>query len=98
MRKRKTDKEKTPALALNLHREFFDAIVSGKKKREYRDNTEYWRRRLVNRQYAEVHFRNGYATKAPFARVKCLGIRKERFGRGSRFVIRLGRILEIANY
>jgi hypothetical protein len=86
------------ALSLNLHREFFDAILAGEKKIEYRDNTDYWRRRLLGRQYTEVHFRNGYATKAPFMRVEFKGVRKLGHGRGSKFAIRLGKILELKNH
>ena len=83
---------------MNLLREYFDAIVAGTKTREYRDNTAYWRWRLEGRSYDEVHFRNGYATKAPFMRVEFKGVRKEGRGRGSQFVLRLGKVLELKNY
>jgi hypothetical protein len=72
-----------------------DDIAAGKKKTEYRDNTPFWRSRLLSRSYDEIHFRNGYAARAPFMRVECLGIRKD--GR-KRFAIRLGKILETRNY
>lgn len=88
----------TGKLCLTLHREFFDAIVEGTKKTEYRANKEYWRRRLVGRHYQEVYFRNGYATKAPFMRVEFKGVRKVGSGRGSYFAIRLGKILELKYY
>lgn len=78
-------------LCLTLHREFFDAIAEGTKKTEYRADKEYWRRRLVGRIYQEVHFRNGYATKAPFMRVQFKGVRKVRTSEGSRFAILLGK-------
>ena len=86
---------KPSVLHLTLHRKWFDDIAAGKKKTEYRDNTPFWRTRLVSRNYDEIHFRNGYATRAPFMRVECLGIRKD--GR-KRFAIRLGKILETRNY
>lgn len=93
-----TSSQKIPAvLSLVLHREFFDAIRTGKKKIEYRANTAYWRTRLLNRTFTEVHFRNGYATKAPFMRVEFKGLRKHGHGRSSEFRIRLGRILEVKN-
>lgn len=95
---RRPAKEQTAVLCLTLHREFFDAILAGKKKTEYRENKEYWRRRLVGRTYQEIHFRNGYATKAPFMRVEFKGLRKFGSGRGSRFAIRLGKILELKHY
>ena len=76
---------KPAILHLTLHREWFDKIAAGQKKTEYRDNTAFWRSRLLSRSYDEIHFRNGYATRAPFMRVECLGIRKD--GR-KRFAIR----------
>jgi hypothetical protein len=85
-------------LALNLHREFFDAIFAGSKKTEYRADTEFWRARLVGRKYREIHFRNGYATKAPFMRVEFKRLRHMGQGRDAYFAIRLGRVLEVKHY
>ena len=96
--KRKSPKQRAKpnraVLHLTLHRQFFDEIAKGKKKREYRDDKPYWRKRLMGRKYAEILFRNGYLRRAPLMRVKCLEIRK---GKG-RFVIRLGKVLEVRNY
>ena len=91
IRRAKADRQ---VLHLTLHRQFFDEIAEGSKKREYRDDKHYWRARLEGRDYTEIVFRNGYLPHAPVMRVKCLGIRK---GAG-RFVIRLGKILELKNY
>ena len=98
VRKGKPTPRGLPHLSLNLLREFFDQIAEGTKVNEYRGNTAYWRTRLTDREYTEVHFRNGYATRAPFMRVECKGIRKRGKGRSSQFVIRLGRVLETRNY
>ena len=95
---RQSLKEQTAVLCLTLHREFFDAILAGEKKTEYRENKEYWRRRLVGRTYEEVHFRNGYATKAPFMRVQYKGFREVRRRGEIQFAIRLGKILELKHY
>ena len=35
-------------LHLNLKKKWFDMIASGEKKTEYRDQTEYWEKRLIN--------------------------------------------------
>jgi hypothetical protein len=86
---------KRSILHLMLHREHFDAIAAGKKKTEYRDNSTHWRSRLLDRVYYQIYFRNGYATRPPFMRVQCLGIRKDKL---NRFAIRLGKILQIKNY
>ncbi len=79
-------------LHLTLDRRFFDQILSGSKKTEFREDKPYWRTRLIDRTYTEVHFRNGYAATAPSMRVQCLGIRKPSYS-DHRFKIRLGRIL-----
>ena len=57
-------------LHLTLKRKWFDLIASGKKTIEYREYKPYWEKRLVGKNYQEVHFRNGYAKNAPFMRVK----------------------------
>jgi hypothetical protein len=98
MDKKSSTKANANSLSLNLHREFFDAILAGEKKIEYRANSDYWRRRLVGRKYTEVHFRNGYAPKAPFMRVQFRGVRKIGHGRGSYFAILLGKILQVKNH
>lgn len=36
-------------LHLNLHRKWFDMVLSGEKKEEYRDITKYWARRFCYR-------------------------------------------------
>ncbi len=81
-------------LHLTLHREFFDAIVKGSKRTEYRADTPYWRTRLQVHRYSEIIFRNGYLRNAPEVRVQCLGIRRLE----GEFAIRLGKILHIKNY
>lgn len=48
-------------LHLNLHREFFLQIATGKKRVEYRSQTPYWKTRLENRKYDAIKFRNGDA-------------------------------------
>ena len=88
-------KEARGVLRLTLHRQFFDEIAAGRKKTEYRGDKTYWRSGLVGRDYAEVEFRNGYATDAPLMRVECRGIGKDG---PRRFAIRLGEVLEIRNY
>ena len=52
-------------LHLNLKRKYFAQIVAKTKKKEFRRYTPYWRRRIENREYDFIQFRNGYATKAP---------------------------------
>lgn len=85
-------------------------ILSGEKKEEYREDKDYWRRRLIlrgevadGRWYDEIHFTNGYGKKAPFMRVEFKGLTSHGecliewgYSAGC-FVIRLGKILETKN-
>jgi len=41
-----------------LKRDPFDRIAKKTKRFEYRDYTPYWRRRIENREYNFIHFRN----------------------------------------
>ncbi len=85
-------------LQLNLRRQWFDAIACGTKKKEFRACTPYWATRLDDRTYREIHFRNGYATKAPWMRVEFKGVSKQGRGQAAEYVIRLGKVLRSGNY
>ena len=67
-------------LHLNLHREFFAAIANKQKRVEYRRQLRYWRKRLEERKYDAILFRNGYAKDAPEMLVEFRGLR--RYGKG----------------
>ncbi len=47
-------------LRLNLKRKWFEQIKSGIKNEEYRLVNDYWRKRLVGREYDEIHLCLGY--------------------------------------
>ena len=85
-------------LQLNLRRIWFVAIASGSKKKEFRICSPYWKRRLEGRTYREIHFRNGYATDAPWMRVEFKSVSKRGRGRSAQYVIRLGKVLRSGNY
>src|SRR5689334_14879130 len=78
-------------LFLNLYVKYFADIVAGKKPTEWRKKSPYWRRRLKNRKWSLILFRNGYGSNRPEMIVECLGIREV----SGEFAIRLGRIIEI---
>ena len=75
-------------LHLNLKKEYFDDIKNKRKLFEYREDNEYWRKRLVNVDYDEVHFKLGYPKSDDTSRIikrKYLGyepraIRHKHFG------------------
>lgn len=92
------DRATSDILQLNLHREFFDAIALKQKRIEYRSQSAHWRKRLENRKYAAICFRNGYAKNAPEMLVEFRGLRRYGQGRNAYYAIRLGRVLEIRRW
>jgi hypothetical protein len=52
-------------LHLTLKKQWFDMIASGVKREEYREMKPYWHKRLANRKYDAIQFRNGYSKDAP---------------------------------
>jgi len=94
----KSDSSMVSVLHLNLHREFFSQIAAGTMRTENRSQTAYWKRRLENRKYDVIQFRNGYATNAPEMLVEFRGLRRHDKGRTGYYAIRLGRILKIKRW
>ncbi|TKU71493.1 ASCH domain-containing protein [Citrobacter sp. wls710] len=47
-------------LQLAVKGEYFDQMKAGVKKFEYRLQTDYWRKRLVNRDYEHLIITKGY--------------------------------------
>ena len=97
-------------LQLTIKKEWFDMIASGEKKEEYRDIKQYWKNRLVLRQYPikflnieSIKFYNGgYCSDSlPHFTIKCEGI-EQRTGKPewgaspgkSYYVIKLGEIIK----
>ena len=81
-------------LHLNLYRKYFDAIAEGTKTIEFRDKTQYWKKRLENKEYDVIKFRNGYAKDAPTMLVEYKGLN---LGNPLAYEIQLGKIIEV-NY
>lgn len=78
-------------LILPIKRKWFDMIVSGEKKEEYRELKEYWNKRFrkadlgyicplgfVGLNPREVMFRNGYSKNSP----SCICLVKLTVGKG----------------
>lgn len=73
-------------LHLTLKKKWFDMILSGFKKEEYREIKEYWWIRLVQcgeiaewkmllaKNFEKIIFTNGYGKNAPSFEIECLGI------------------------
>ena len=87
-------------LHLTLKKNWFDLILSGEKKEEYREIKPYWEKRLMGKTYDKVIFRNGYGNHAPWFAIELKGIiqgtGKSEWGaeEGKRyFVLSLGEII-----
>lgn len=88
-------------LHLTLKKQWFDMIASGIKKEEYREIKPYWSTRLLNRDYDQINFRNGYKKNAPRMLVEFKGLRADigniKWGAppsSAVYIIKLGNILE----
>ena len=86
-------------LHLNLYRKFFDQIAEGTKTIEYREVTDYWKKRIENREYDVIKFRNGYAKDAPTMLVEYKGysVGKHPLIGNLEYELKLGKIIEV-NY
>ena len=67
-------------LYLTLKKKWFDQILAGTKKIEYRDIKPYWTKRLFNesgkpKRFEIIEFRNGYSRNARRMRVEFKGVR-----------------------
>jgi len=52
-------------LTMTLKREWFDKILMGEKRIEYREDKPYWRSRIKSTELEHITFKNGYSRKAP---------------------------------
>lgn len=87
-------------LHLTLKKQWFEMIASGEKKEEYRDIKDYWRKRLFDKKYDAISFRNGYSKNAPKMLVEYKeligGIGKAEWGAPDAtpvYILKLGAIL-----
>ena len=91
-------------LHLTLKKKWFDMIASGEKREEYREIKLYWNRRLNNKKFDAIQFRNGYNPASPTMLVELrehlsgLGITDWGAPEGEAVhILRLGRILQAPN-
>lgn len=100
----------TKTLHLTLKKKWFDMILSGEKKEEYREIKDYWDNRLKDefhtsfKHFDTITFKNGYAKNAPELTIKLLhisvdyGLKEWGADRGVKyFVLLLGEIISTKN-
>lgn len=96
-------------LKLTIKKKWFDMILSGDKKEEYREICRHWESRLCSKNrehfknYDFLEFSNGYGHSVPKLTCRCEGIS---VGTGNRrwgclehpvFIISLGEITNVKN-
>lgn len=59
------NRENRKILTLTIKKKWFDLIKSGEKKIEYRSYKPYWIKRIVDKEYDVIDFRNGYRSDSP---------------------------------
>ena len=81
-------------LHLTLHKKWFDEILNGTKKIEYREIKPYWTKRLLDdrkpKKFDIILFRNGYGKESPQMKVEFLGVKVE----NNKYNILLGKVLK----
>ena len=89
-------------LHLTLKKQWFDMIASGEKREEYRQLKPHWHKRLNNKSYDAICFKNGYSKDAPKMVVELDGIMKSlglvQWGAPEGepvYILRLGKIISI---
>jgi len=86
-------------LHLTLKKKWFDLILSGIKKEEYRAIKPYWDTRF-SKEYDLIRFKNGYSKNSPWFDIELKeiikGIGNPELGGNSDFVyiLKLGNILK----
>lgn len=97
-------------LHLPIEKQWFDMIVFGEKKEDYRKISSHWFCRLQKsydrrafKKFDIVLFKNGYSKNVPWAKVDFLNIRcgigRLEWGAPENemvYIIRLGNILEVS--
>ena len=89
-------------LHLNVKKKWFDMILSGVKKEEYREVNDYWGNRIMDICHDTVTFSNGYAKNRPQFEIELL-YKDVRYGKvewGAKpnevcIVLELGKILNV---
>lgn len=91
-------------LHLTLKKKWFDMILSGEKKQEYREIKQYWKSRLLYKEHDIILFKNGYREDSPSLMIELKGIYRG-FGfikwgalKGEKvFILELGKIIKGEN-
>ena len=91
-------------VSMPIKKEWFNMILRGEKKEEYREIKEHWRSRLLHDKTTHLKLINGYGRDKPFLLIELknitVGTGKEEWGavRGEEYyVLELGEIIATGN-
>lgn len=78
-------------LYITIKKQYFDEILIGKKKEEFRLVKPYWLNKIVGKKYSHIIFQNGYRKNSRRLEAEYLGyeirkIRHKYFGNKKVFV------------
>ena len=88
-------------LYLIVIKDVWDRIVSGSKVVEYREVTDYWTKRILNRDYKYMRITNGYGNKTrPYRLYKYVGATRVMVGDTQHYSIPISKelIIESRDY
>lgn len=80
-------------LQMTLHKKWFDKILSGRKRYEFREFKPYWTKRLEGKEYDVIRFKNGYNRDARVMKVEYCGYQIRTVKGKKLYCIRLGKML-----
>lgn len=87
---------------MTIKRQYFDEILSGKKKEEFRMVNPHWVDKIIGKEYTHIIFQNGYNRNAPRLEAEYMSydirnIRNDFFGNDevTVFVLKLGTIKKL---
>ena len=67
-------KEENATLYLIVYKDIMESILSGEKTIEYRECTDYWKKRIVDIPYSRLRITNGYGNETrPYILLKYKG-------------------------
>jgi hypothetical protein len=85
-------------LHLVLKRKYFERIYNGTKTTEYRDFTNYWRRRIEGNHFTHIKFQLAYSKNPPTMLVEVKDRNVVEYKDDLAYAFDLGEIIEVNNY
>ena len=87
-------KNDNATLYLIVYKDIMERIFSGEKTIEYREITDYWKKRLVDKPYSRVRITNGYGNDTrPYVLLRYMGYDIQEYNGKPHFAIPINREL-----